>query len=226
MAGRICRIILAGLCFAGSMAFSESAELSTSDYGRAVVQAVIRVDAQCRIYCDIADWPAIIGREMPVQIRGLEPQQTFDLSVRQYILDTLNAALGKKPVPSDPNQPQTSQVLLKHIQRGQSFCLVADVEVEGRDLGQMLVEKGYAKRLIVPKTSASSEGQAQPTDIAVQTASPEAQDQGFVAAKNGKVFHKPTCPHARRMKDNTKVTFSKRNEAVASGRRPCLTCNP
>jgi len=226
MAGRICRIILAGLCFAGSMAFSESAELSTSDYGRAVVQAVIRVDAQCRIYCDIADWPAIIGREMPVQIRGLEPQQTFDLSVRQYILDTLNAALGKKPVPSYPNQPQTSQVLLKHIQRGQSFCLVADVEVEGRDLGQMLVEKGYAKRLIVPKTSASSEGQAQPTDIAVQTASPEAQDQGFVAAKNGKVFHKPTCPHARRMKDNTKVTFSKRNEAVASGRRPCLTCNP
>lgn len=226
MAGRICRIILAGLCLAGSIAFSESAEAPSPDYGRVVVQAVIRVDAQCLIYCDIADWPAIIGREMPVQIRGLDPQQTFDLSVRQYILDTLNAALRKKQAPSDPNQPETPGVVLKHIQRGQSFCLVADVEVEGRDLGQMLVEKGYAKRLIVPKTSASSEGQAQPTDTAVQTAAAEAKEEGFVAAKNGKVFHKPTCPHARRMKDNTKVTFSKRDDAVASGRRPCLTCNP
>lgn len=226
MAGRICRIILAGWCLAGSMAFSESADVPAPDYGKAVVQAVIRVDAQCRIYCDIPDWPAVIGREMPVQIRGLEPQQTFDLSVRQYILDTLHAALRKKPAQSDPNQPQTPQVLLKHIQRGQSFCLVADVEVEGRDLGQMLVEKGYAKRLIVPKTTASPEGQAQPTDTAAQTASPEVQDLGFIAAKNGKVFHKPTCPHARRMKDNTKVTFSKRDDAVTSGRRPCLTCNP
>ncbi|MGH2271184.1 Ada metal-binding domain-containing protein [Anaerohalosphaeraceae bacterium U12dextr] len=226
MAGRMCRIILAGLCLTGSAVFSESAQQQAPDYGRAVVQAVIRVDAQCRIYCDIADWPAIIGRDMPVQIRGLEPQQAFDLTVRQYILDMLNAALRKKPVPSDPNQPQVPQVLLTSIQRGQSFCLVADVEVEGRDLGQMLVEKGYAKRLIVPKTSASSEGQAPSADPAAQTPSAQAQEEGFVAAKNGKVFHKPTCPHVRRMKDNTKVTFSKRDDAVASGRRPCLTCNP
>ncbi|MBN2513831.1 MAG: hypothetical protein JXB18_12920 [Sedimentisphaerales bacterium] len=226
MAGRMCWIILAGLCLAGSTVFSESKNVSASDYGRAAVQTVIRVDAQCRIYCDIPDWPAIIGREMPVQIRGLEPQQDFDLSVRQYILDTLNAALQKKPAQSDPNQPAAPKVLLKHIQRGQSFCLVADVEVKGQDLGQMLVEKGYAKRLIVPKTSALSEGQAQSKDSAVQTSSQEAQKEGYVAAKNGKVFHKPTCPHARRMKDNTKVTFSTREDAVASGRRPCLTCNP
>lgn len=226
MDARMGRIILAGLCLAGSTVFSQSAERSDNDYGSATVQKVIRVDAQCRIYCDIADWPAVIGREMPVQIRGLEPQQNYDLPVRQYIHDTLNAALNKKQTQSDPNQPVTPGVVLKHIQRGQSFCLVAEVEVEGRDLGQMLVEKGYAKRLIVPKTSASSEGQAQPTDTAVQTAAAEAKEEGFVAAKNGKVFHKASCPHARRMKDNTKVTFSKRDDAVASGRRPCLTCNP
>jgi len=95
MAGRICRIILAGLCFAGSMAFSESADMPAQDYGRAGVQAVIRVDAQCRIYCDIADWPAIIGREMPVQIRGLEPELSYELAVRQYIHETLYAALIK-----------------------------------------------------------------------------------------------------------------------------------
>lgn len=226
MTGRNCWIILAGLCLAVSTVFSESAERPDNDYGSASVQKVIRVDAQCRIYCDIADWPAIIGREMPVQIRGLEPQQSYELAVRQYIHETLNAALNKKPAQSDPNQPETPRVLLKHIQRGQSFCLVAEVDVEGRDLGQMLVEKGYAKRLIVPKTSAAADGQAQSPDSAAQTTSSEAQEGGFVAAKSGKVFHKQTCPHARRMKDNTKVTFSTRDEAVASGRRPCLTCNP
>ncbi|MEN6309292.1 MAG: Ada metal-binding domain-containing protein [Anaerohalosphaeraceae bacterium] len=222
---RMCWIVLAGLCVAVSTVFSESAERLVNDYGSAAVQKVIRVDAQCRIYCDIADWPAIIGREMPVQIQGLEPQQNYELAVRQYIHEILNAALHKKQAQSDPNQPETPKVILKHIQRGQSFCLVAEVEVEGRDLGQMLVEKGYAKRLIVPRVSASAQGQAQ-TAPAAQAVSSEAQEEGFVAAKSGKVFHKQTCPHARRMKENTKVTFSTRDEAVASGRRPCLTCNP
>jgi hypothetical protein len=194
------------------------------DYGQAVVENALRVNSQCWVICDIADWPAIIGKEIPVQIRGLDPQQSFDLPARQFILETLIAVLKQNPSPIDPNKPAEPKVLLKHIQRASVFCLIADVEVDGHDMAQILVDKGYAKKLIIPKTAAT----ASTTTIAADNANPTspAAADGFVASKSGKVFHKPTCPHAKRITDNTKVTFSTREEAVSSGRRPCQTCNP
>ena len=87
----------------------------------------------------------------------------------------------------------------------------------------MLVEKGYAKRLIIPKSAAVTPATPAAAD---NTAAPAAAAEGFVASKSSKVFHKPACPHAKRMQDNTKVVFSTRDEAIATGRRPCQTCNP
>jgi hypothetical protein len=102
---------------------------------------------------DIADWPAIIGKEMPVQIRGLEPLPTpagYDLVVRQFILETLTQTSSA----ADPNKTGSPKILPKCIQRAKDFCLLADVEVNGRDLAGILVENGYAKKLILPKTAA------------------------------------------------------------------------
>jgi hypothetical protein len=197
------------------------------DYGQAVVDNVVRVNSQCWIICDITDWPAVIGKEMPVQIRGLEPQPTpegYDLSVRQFIMETLTHALTQTPSANDPNKPAQPIIQLKHIQRAKDFCLIADVEVNGRDLAGILVDKGYAKKLIIPKTTPVTP--AAPAAAANTTIPAPAAQGGFVTSKSGKVFHKPTCPHAKRIQDNTKVTYQTREEAVASGRRPCQTCNP
>jgi hypothetical protein len=186
------------------------------DYGQAVVEKILRVDLQCRIFCDIQDWPPIIAKEMPVQIRGFDTQQSFDIPTRQFILDTLTVAMNPNPAAnSDPNQPPQPKVLLKHIQRGQTFCLVADVEINGRDLAQMLVDNGYAKKLIIPNGASSAPASSQSSSAG-----------GFVASKSGKVFHKSACPHAKRIQDNTKVTYRTREEAINSGKRPCQTCNP
>jgi len=206
-----------------------SPSASPADYGQAVVEKVLRVDSQCRIICDIRDWPAIIGKEMPVQIKGLDPKQTFGLSARQFILETLNAALSQNPQAAEPNQPAQTKVLLNHIQRGEAFCLIADVEVSGRDLGQMLVDKGYAKKLIVPKTAAGASANSsavQPSTAAGNSNASTPAAEGFVASKTGKVFHKPTCPHAKRIQDNTRIIYKTREEAMLAGRRPCQTCNP
>jgi hypothetical protein len=200
----------------------QSPEAKTETFGDAAVTKALRVDATCRIYCDIAGWPAVIGSEIPVQIRGLESQADFSLTVRTFILDTLNAALKT----NDANEPA---VQLKNIQRGQAFCLIADIDVAGKDLGQMLIDRGYAKKLIVPKTAktttltqpvAASESENQPAPSAAAPA------EGFVASKSGKVFHKPTCSHAKRIKENTKVVYKTKEDAVAAGRKPCQTCNP
>lgn len=48
----------------------------------------------------------------------------------------------------------------------------------------------------------------------------------FVASKNSKVFHKPGCPFAQQILPKNLVSFSTRDEAVASGRRPCKSCYP
>jgi hypothetical protein len=191
------------------------------DYGQAVAENVLRVNSQCWIICDIQDWPAIIGKEIPVQIRGLDPQQSFDFPARQFILETLTSALTQTPAAADPNKPAGPTILLKHIQRAKDFCLIADVEVNGQDLAGILVEKGFAKKLIIPKSASTTSTAAENTN----SPAPAANDS-FVASKSGKVFHKSTCPHSKRIQDNTRVVYSTRDEAIAAGRRPCQTCNP
>jgi hypothetical protein len=217
------------LCVCSMALCQESSTSAVADYGRAVVEKALRVDSQCRVFCDIQDWPAIIGKEMPIQIRGLDPKQSFSLPTRQFILETLTAASSQNPAPTEPNQPARPKVLLEHIQRGEAFCLVADVKVDGQDLGQMLVDKGYAKKLIVPKTAAGAStnlSAVQPSTAADNSNASSPVAEGFVASKTGKVFHKPTCPHVRRIQGNMKVTYQTREEAIAAGRRPCQTCNP
>jgi len=48
----------------------------------------------------------------------------------------------------------------------------------------------------------------------------------FVASKNSKVFHKPDCRWAKRIKPGNLVTYSTRNKAIEAGKRPCKFCKP
>ncbi len=46
----------------------------------------------------------------------------------------------------------------------------------------------------------------------------------FIAKKNGKIFHKPDCRFAKRIKH--KVKFKSRKQAIKRGYRPCKICKP
>lgn len=46
----------------------------------------------------------------------------------------------------------------------------------------------------------------------------------YVAGKKSKVFHRPDCPFAKRLK--SKVIFETRYEAIRKGLRPCRKCKP
>ncbi|MFA5240082.1 MAG: Ada metal-binding domain-containing protein [Phycisphaerae bacterium] len=48
----------------------------------------------------------------------------------------------------------------------------------------------------------------------------------YVTSKNSKVFHKPDCSSAKRIKPENLVGYSSRDEAIAAGKRPCKRCNP
>lgn len=48
----------------------------------------------------------------------------------------------------------------------------------------------------------------------------------YIASKNSKVFHKASCGSVDTIKEANKRFYNSREEAVASGRRPCANCNP
>ncbi|WP_029520487.1 Ada metal-binding domain-containing protein [Persephonella sp. IF05-L8] len=46
----------------------------------------------------------------------------------------------------------------------------------------------------------------------------------YVAKSKGKIFHRPDCRFAKRIKH--KIVFKSRKKAVKSGLRPCKVCSP
>ena len=54
----------------------------------------------------------------------------------------------------------------------------------------------------------------------------QAVEATFVASKNSQIFHKASCPSAKRISPNNLVSYATRDEAIAAGKRPCERCNP
>jgi len=48
----------------------------------------------------------------------------------------------------------------------------------------------------------------------------------YVASKNSKVFHKPECRWAKRIKPANLVGYNSREEVIEAGKRPCKMCKP
>jgi hypothetical protein len=48
----------------------------------------------------------------------------------------------------------------------------------------------------------------------------------YVASKNSKVFHKPECSSAKRIKPENLVGYSTREEAINADKKPCKLCKP
>lgn len=51
-------------------------------------------------------------------------------------------------------------------------------------------------------------------------------EYAYVASKSGKVFHRPDCASAKRIKPENLIGFFSREEAVAAGLQPCKRCKP
>lgn len=217
-------------CVGGAQVPAQPVPAAVSDYGNAIVSGVLRVDSQSRIYCDIAGWPAIVGKEMPVQIRGLAPTESgFSVPMREFVLQTLQDCLSRSQTAGDPNLPASGKILLTHITRGSGFCLVADIQADGKDLGQMLIDKGFAQKMLTPVGSNSPPAETPSDKSAAAAAAPatgEPSQTGFAASKNSQTFHRADCRHAKKISKTTLLTFDTREQAIQTGRKPCKVCNP
>ncbi len=57
-----------------------------------------------------------------------------------------------------------------------------------------------------------------------QAANTEGESGMYVGSKNGKVYHLPSCPGAKRIKDVNKVWFKDKQDAKAYGYKPAPNC--
>lgn len=73
-----------------------------------------------------------------------------------------------------------------------------------------------------PARAAISEGAASSEAASSETVS----EEGFVASKNSRVFHRAGCSHAARIAEHNRVRYESAAEAEAEGRRPCRVCHP
>lgn len=89
--------------------------------------------------CDIDGWPAIVGKNIGIRINGIDCPE-----IREKRPEI--KALGLRAKDFSENKLLNAQmVTLENIQRGKYFRLVADVKIDGDDLGEMLIKEGLAK---------------------------------------------------------------------------------
>lgn len=105
----------------------------------------VRVDAVTSVYdgdtfrADIHSWPAVVGRRVPVRIYGIDTPELHDkrpavraaaLRAKQFSVAHLRAA---------------RHIELRDIRRDKYFRLLAEVWVDGQNLGQLLLRAGLAQ---------------------------------------------------------------------------------
>lgn len=189
-------------------------------YGSAQISKITSADTDFFFRCNIKQWPAVIGENIPVRIAGVSPRLNTKTAaskeLQQEARQFIEAVLAKAE--------KENTLILKNIRRGRGFYLIADVVAGKDDLSQLLIEKGFAKK-------------AKPGDIAapVRTAGHELRNEKpttlkgntkYMASKSSKVFHGPNCRFAKTITSKNGIEYATRQQAINSGRRPCKQCKP
>jgi len=65
-----------------------------------------------------------------------------------------------------------------------------------------------------------------PPIVITETETDEAQEYKYAASKNSDIFHYIDCSYVKKIKPEDLILFKTREEAIASGRRPCKKCKP
>jgi micrococcal nuclease len=109
-------------------------------YGDVRVSRVIRVYDGDTIIVDIDSWPAIIGTSISVRCDKLDTPEIRTRNLEEK-------KLGYRVRDFVKNLIDKAKVIeLRNIRRDKYFRLLADIYIDGIDLGDILLKKGYARK--------------------------------------------------------------------------------
>lgn len=125
--------------FVSFLLISFSIHAAKKTYGDVDVEKVVRVYDGDTVFVDIKDYPDIIGKRIGIRIAGIDTPEMRDKNVtikklakviRDYVRGRLEVA---------------KEIVLQDMKRGKYFRIVAQVIVDGVDLGQELIDLKLAK---------------------------------------------------------------------------------
>lgn len=108
----------------------------------------------------------------------------------------------------------------------------------------LIIKEGYAQMMTIPPNvkyqeefltaykSARANEKGLWSPILILPVKQQAEDKEkitsefYIGNKKSKIFHNPKCSSVKRMRDENKVIFDSREEALNTGFRPCKRCNP
>ena len=103
------------------------------------VSEVVRVYDGDTITVDVAEWPAIVGDDIGVRIRGVD---TPELRGK---CDAEKASARSAREFTKAMVMNAETVVLSNIERGKYFRIVADVYADGVSVSEALVENGFGR---------------------------------------------------------------------------------
>ena len=166
---------------------------------------------------------------MPPTIPDLQIRiKAYEISEKQIIVDNIDIFLKQQTaLIGNPDQKITPttwrrsrlshsrpQQFVEHI-REHVKILISEFIKDYQAANQSEAEPIDANKVAIPIPK-----QVNPTEKTQQV------QYKFVASKNSKVFHKPDCSSASRIKPENLETYNTRDGAVKAGKRPCKRCKP
>ena len=115
-----------------------SPQAKDKSFGNATVLEVTSIYDGDTFRANIEGFPAVIGEHMSIRINGIDTpelrgkcdkEKQLARLAKQFTVERLRAA---------------KSVVLKNIKRGKYFRLIADVYVDGVNLGEQLIKHGHA----------------------------------------------------------------------------------
>ena len=109
-------------------------------YGNATVSEITSIYDGDTFRANIKGYPAIVGEHMSIRINGIDTpelrgqcdkEKQLARKAKQFTVEHLRAA---------------KNITLKNIKRGKYFRLIADVYIDGANLGEQLIKHGHAVR--------------------------------------------------------------------------------
>ncbi|WP_051145037.1 thermonuclease family protein [Thiomicrorhabdus sp. Kp2] len=119
-------------------ALAEVVQASGKSYGPVVVDEVTSIYDGDTFRVNINAWPAIVGQRIPVRVKGIDTpelrgkcqlEKELARKAKQHTVQMLRGA---------------KRIELQDIDRGKYFRILADVSIDGQDLGKSLIRNGLA----------------------------------------------------------------------------------
>jgi len=108
------------------------------NYGNVTVSEIISIYDGDTFRCNIKNYPPIIGERMSIRINGIDTPEIKGKSEKEK-------ELARKAKQFTVNELRSAKKIeLRNMKRGKYFRIVADVYVDGKDLGAMLIQAGLA----------------------------------------------------------------------------------